>query len=110
MKSTDGHGRTPTDTDLRKVKVEVEVKKEAEREAEWSVRGEELRSRLYDHYAKLHADWIALRKAGKTDQRFKDYVVSEDVRDARERHPSWPAAALDGIGEMTKIWMEAWYG
>ena len=78
--------------------------------AELYVQCLDTRNRLYDHYATLHAEWIALRKEGKTDLKFKDYVVSEDVRDARQRHPDWPAAALDGIGEMTQIWTEAWYG
>ena len=97
----DGQGRTPTDKDKEARLVKA---------AELYVQGPAARDGLYDHYAKLHADWIALRKAGKTDQRFKDYVVSEDVRDARQRHPYLPAAALEGIGEMARIWTEAWYG
>lgn len=78
--------------------------------AEWYVKGLGLREQLYDHYSELHARWVALRKEGKTAEQFKDYAVSEDMRDARERHPLWSAAVIEGIGEMSRIWLEAWYG
>jgi len=98
---TDGHGRTPTNKDKEERLVKA---------AELYVQCLDTRDRLYDHYVQMHAEWIALRRAGKTDQKFKDYAVSEEMRGARERHPDWPAAALDGIGEMARIWTEAWYG
>jgi len=79
------------------------------RAAELYVQCLDMRNRLYDHYAEMHVEWIALRKAGKTDLKFKDYVVSEEIRGAKERHPGWPAGALVGIGEMARMWMEAWY-
>ena len=78
--------------------------------AEWSVRGEDIRRRFYDYFAMLHAEWVELRKARKTELTFKAFVVGRTIEDEKSNHPWLSSEVLLLIGEATEGHVEAWYG
>lgn len=78
--------------------------------AEWSVRGEDIRRRFYDYFATLHAEWVEMRKARKTELTFKAFVVTRTVDDEKSAHPWLSSEVLLLIGKATEGHVEAWYG